>query len=132
VRITPDTNLLIRAVVADDRKQAKLAQDALANAETIAVTVSALCELVWVLRRGYSLPAIEIANAIRRLVDSTNVETNRPAVSAGLALLEDGGDFADGAIAFEGASLGAETFLSFDRDAVKRLNRLGQRSMLLA
>ena len=32
-------------------------------------------------------------------------------------LLNDGGDFADGVIAYEGHWLGAETFVSFDKDA---------------
>jgi len=39
---------------------------------------------------------------------------NRPAAEAGLALLEAGGDFADGVIAHEGRWLGAEAFVSFD------------------
>ncbi|MDX8516037.1 hypothetical protein RFM70_29585 [Mesorhizobium sp. VK23E] len=51
------------------------------------------------------------------MISSANVATNRPAAEAGLAVLEAGGDFADGAIAFEGSWLGAETFLSFDKKA---------------
>ena len=53
--------------------------------------------------------------------------TNRPAVDAGLALLEAGGDFADGVIAYEGAWLGGETFVSFDKAAVTSLSELGER-----
>jgi len=52
-------------------------------------------------------------------------------VEAGLAVLDDGGDFADGVIAFEGASLGADTFASFDKDAVKRVKKQGQAASLL-
>jgi len=44
---------------------------------------------------------------------------NRPAAEAGLSLLEAGGDFADGVIAYEGRWLGADTFVSFDKKAVK-------------
>lgn len=40
---------------------------------------------------------------------------NRSAVEAGLAVLEAGGDFADGIIAYEGNWLGGETFVSFDK-----------------
>jgi predicted nucleic-acid-binding protein len=40
-------------------------------------------------------------------------------VEAGLALLDAGGDFADGVIAYEGNWFGAETFLSFDKTAVR-------------
>lgn len=132
MRITADTNVLVRAIVADEPKQARLAQSALEKADLIAITPTTLCEFVWVLSRGYDIPLAEVATAIRRLIASANVEVNRPAVEAGLALLSQSGDFADGIIAFEGASLGATTFASFDKDAVKRLKKLGYDSVLLA
>jgi predicted nucleic-acid-binding protein len=132
MRITADTNILVRAIVADEPKQARLAQSALGKAELIAITPTTLCEFVWVLSRGYRIPLVDIAGAIRRLIASANVEVNRPAVEAGLALLSQGGDFADGIIAYEGASLGATTFVSFDKDAVKHLKKLGQDSLLLS
>jgi predicted nucleic-acid-binding protein len=131
MRMTADTNVLVRAIVADEPKQARIAQSALEKAELIAITPTTLCELVWVLSRGYGIAGADIAVAIRRLIASSNVEANRPAVEAGLALLDEGGDFADGVIAFEGASLGADTFASFDKDAVKRLKKLGQDTLLL-
>ncbi len=46
-------------------------------------------------------------------------------------MLEDGGDFADGVIAFEGRRLGGETFVSFDRLAVKRLGAQAIPALLL-
>ena len=132
MRITADTNVLVRAVVADEPKQARLAQSKLEQADLIAITPTTLSEFVWVLSRGYDIPLVDVAAAIRRLIASANVEVNRPAVEAGLAMLSQGGDFADGIIAFEGASLGATTFVSFDKDAVKRLKKLGRESLLLA
>lgn len=57
---------------------------------------------------------------------------NRPAVEAGLEMLEAGGDFADGVIAHEGAWLGGETVVSFDKQAVELLVRQGQPARLLA
>jgi hypothetical protein len=45
------------------------------------------------------------------LINGANVIVNRPAAEAGLALLDAGGDFADGVIAFEGNWLGADTWL---------------------
>jgi predicted nucleic-acid-binding protein len=131
MKITADTNVLIRAMTGDDARQSRLAREELARAETVAVTLPALCELVWVLSRGYKAPAVEIVKGIRRLIDAANVETNRPAAEAGLALLEAGGDFADGAIAHEGRWLGAETFVSFDRKAVKLLDGRGESARLL-
>jgi len=132
MKITADTNVLVRAIVADEPKQARLARSALEKAETIAITPVTLCEFVWVLSRGYDIAPADIALAIRRLTASANVEVNRPAVEAGLALLDRGGDFADGVIAFEGACLGGATFASFDKDAIKRLKSLGRNCLILA
>ncbi|MGO3123578.1 MAG: hypothetical protein ACTIKR_06105 [Advenella sp.] len=57
---------------------------------------------------------------------------NRPAVEAGLLMLEAGGDFADGVIAYEGNWLGGETFVSFDKLAVKLLMEQGEAAQLLS
>ncbi len=38
-----------------------------------------------------------------------------------MAILDAGGDFADGIIAYEGRWLGGSTFVSFDKKAVKPL-----------
>jgi predicted nucleic-acid-binding protein len=73
----------------------------------------------------------DIANSIRTLFAAENVETNRPAVDAGLAVLDVGGDFADGVIAYEGRWLGADTFASFDKKAVEKLAGLGEKARLL-
>jgi predicted nucleic-acid-binding protein len=90
-----------------------------------------LCEFVWVLLRVYGLQPADAAAAINALVSASNVEVNRPAVEAGLSVLEAGGDFTDGVIAFEGRWLGGETFLSFDKNAVAVLERVGQGARLL-
>jgi predicted nucleic-acid-binding protein len=125
MNIAPDTNVLVRAIMEDDEGQAKLARMELAGAEIVAVTLPALCELVWVLARSYQISPVEIANAISRLVGSTNVVVNRPAVEAGLDMLKLGGDFADGAIAYEGKWLGGDDFVSFDKKAVRLLQARG-------
>jgi predicted nucleic-acid-binding protein len=131
VRITLDTNVFVRVVVGDDPAQSRSAQAALKEADLIAVTTPMLCECVWVLTRGYRLPSNEIASAIRGLIASSAVEANRPAIEAGLAAMDSGGDFADGVIAFEGASLGGDTFASFDKEAVTLLKKQGQAAILL-
>jgi predicted nucleic-acid-binding protein len=132
MKITADTNVLVRAMLGDDERQGKIAQSELKKAELVALALPAICELVWVLSQGYKIPAGEIAQAIRRLMNGANVETNRPAVEAGLALMDAGGDFADGVIAYEGNWLGAESFVSFDRKAVKLIEAQGQSARLLA
>ena len=126
MKITVDTNILIRAVVRDNAEQARRAERCLKDATVIAVTLPCLCEFVWVLRRLYGFRPAEISAAIRALLAVAAVETNRPAVEAGLALLDAGGDFADGVIAHEGAWLGGTTFLSFDQKAVTLLVAQGR------
>jgi predicted nucleic-acid-binding protein len=132
VRITADTNVLVRAVVQDDLHQARQAARILQQAELVAVPVPVLCEFVWVLRRGYKKSLSDISGAIRSLMRSANVIMNRAAVDAGLAILDAGGDFADGVIAYEGDWLGAEEFVSFDSRAVAVLKSQGGRARLLS
>jgi predicted nucleic-acid-binding protein len=132
VKIAADTNVLVRALTGDDRRQSKLAQATLENAEQVALTMPALCEVVWVLSQGYGIPASDIAEAIRRLMGSANVVVNRPAAEAGLAHLDAGGDFADGIIAYEGRWLGADSFVSFDKKAVRLVEAQGGSVQLLS
>ncbi len=132
MKITADTNVLVRAAVQDDPKQARHAAKVLQQAELVAVPVPVLCEFVWVLRRGYKKSVSEIADAIRRLMRSANVITNRPAIEVGLSVLDAGGDFADGVIAYEGNWLGAEEFVSFDAKAISVLQSQGSRGRLLS
>ena len=132
MKITADTNVLLRAAARDDPQQIRSAAAVLRSAELVAVPVAALCEFVWVMRQGYKRPATEVAHSIRSLMESENVVMNRPVVEAGLELLEKGGDFADGAIAYEGRWLGAEEFVSFDKQAVSLLKSQGKRARLLS
>jgi predicted nucleic-acid-binding protein len=132
LKITADTNLLLRAILRDDARQTQIATSALREAELVAVPTSTLCEFVWVLNSGFKKPKIQIAAAIERLMSSPNIVMNRSVVEAGLALLRVGGDFADGVVAYEGIWLGAEEFVSFDVKAVALLQSQGVRSRLLS
>ena len=132
MKITADTNVLLRAAVQDDPDQARQAAKLLQQAELVAVPVPVFCEFVWVLRRGYKVSTPEISDAVRRLIKSANVVVNRPAIEAGLSVLDAGGDFADGVIAYEGDWLGAEEFVSFDSKAVSILRSQGGRARLLS
>lgn len=125
MKISVDTNILVRAVVRDDPVQGDLAAKLLTEASLIAIALPCLCEFVWVLRRVYGFGTQDIAAAVEALMNTAPVEVNRPAVEAGLAVLRAGGDFADGVIAFDGAWLGAETFVSFDHKAVALLSAQG-------
>lgn len=126
MKVTVDTNVLIRAVVRDDPAQARVAAALMTEASLVAVALPCLCEFVWVLRKVYGLQAADAASAIRALLAAPAVEVNRPAVEAGLQMLDAGGDFADGVIAYEGQCLGGEAFVSFDKQAVALLLAQGQ------
>jgi len=132
MKINADTNVLVRAVVGDDAKQAQAATKFLKDAELIAVSLPCLCELVWVLCSVYNFRQRDISAALEALLDTSNVVVNRPAVEAGLTVLNAGGDFADGLIAYEGSWLGGDTFVSFDKKAVSLLTKQGQLTKLLS
>jgi predicted nucleic-acid-binding protein len=132
MKITVDTNILVRAVVRDDEKQARIAAKLLKEAELIAVSLPCLCEFVWVLSRVYSFRQQDISAAIIALLNAGNVVANHSAVDAGLAVLNAGGDFADGLIDYEGSWLGGETFVSFDKNAIALLSKQGRTAQLMA
>ena len=74
----------------------------------------------------------DIAATIRQLRDTKNVALEWPVVDAGLAVLDAGGDFADGLIAYEGTWLGGEIFVSFDKKAVALLSTQGHKTRVLS
>jgi predicted nucleic-acid-binding protein len=131
MRIAVDTNVLVRAAVQDDATQARISAKLLVEAELIAVTLPCLCEFVWVLTSVYKFSVLDVASAVRALASASNVQVNKLAVEAGLKVFEAGGDFADGIIAYEGLWLGADTFVSFDKKAVKLLSKQGVATRLL-
>ncbi|GEC17675.1 type II toxin-antitoxin system VapC family toxin [Nitrobacter winogradskyi] len=132
MKISVDTNVLARAMMRDHPEQSRTARALLKEASLIAVSLPCLCELVWVLRQDAKVAKEDVAAAIRALLNTANVVVNRPAVEAGLALLEAGGDFADGVMAYEGAWLGGKTFVSFDKQAITLLSKQGQDTQLLS
>ena len=118
MKVAVDTNVLVRAVLQDDEYQGRLASQLLRQASVIAVSLPCLCELVWVLRRAAKLSKDEVATTLRDLLAAENVVMNRSAVEAGI-------------MAYEGFWLGGETFVSFDRKAVKLISEQGQIARLL-
>ncbi len=130
MKVTADSNVLLRIILEDDVRQAKAAQALVLQAEAVIVSPASLCEVVWVLSRAYRRENAEIHHAVRLLLNVGNIVTDRQAAEAGLAVLQAGGDFADGVIAQSGEALGAASFASFDRDAVKVLKQLGKQAFV--
>jgi len=131
VRVTIDTNVLVRAAVDDDPEQANEARALLRDAERIVLTLPALCEFVWVARRAYRRSPGEVSVSLRRLIAASNAQVEVGAVEAGLRVLDAGGDFADGIIAFDGRRQGGAVFASFDRRAVRLVAESGGETYLL-
>ncbi len=131
MKIVADTNVLLRFVLADDPKQYRSAKEALEKATTVLVTNHALCEMVWVLRSLYGVSRDNLVATISLVRETENVVLDLQAVNAGIAALRSGADFADGVIAYEGAWLGSETFVSFDKRAVAAIEKQGQKAKLL-
>lgn len=131
MKVTLDTNVLVRLATQDDPAQAALALRVLQKATLIAVPTPALCEMVWVLLRGYRYTPAQVAHALRTLLQVRQVVCHTPTVLAGLAQLDRGGDFADGVIAAEGELLGGAEFVSFDQQAIQLLKEQKRKARLL-
>ena len=69
MRLTADTNLLVRIVTQDDAAQARIAFDLLSAAEQVVLPLPCLCELVWVLRKFYGFTSDDLAIAVRAVTD---------------------------------------------------------------
>ncbi|MGA2249559.1 type II toxin-antitoxin system VapC family toxin [Terracidiphilus sp.] len=132
MKVTVDTNVLVRAAVRDDLEQFQLATQLLLQEKFLFISLPCICEFAWALRKAYKFNRAEIAAAIEELIEADNVIIHRSAVEAGLAMLYAGGDFSDGILAFEGRQAGADTFASFDKEAVKLLAKQGYKTKLLS
>lgn len=125
MRITADTNLLVRIATRDNEAQARQAFAIVSSAEKVVIPLPCALELAWVLDSVYHFSRTEIADALATLVRMENASIDAVAIDTGLRVHEAGGDFADGVIAAAGAAMGGETFVSFDRKAVSQIREIG-------
>ena len=125
MRIIADTNVLIRSILGDDPSQSPVAKKILRDAEAIIITSPTFCEIAWTLKSHYRASRQELYRTVAGLIADAKIVCDRQAVDAGLEMLDAGGDFADGVIAFEGRRLGGTIFCSFDRKAAKLLAETG-------
>ena len=132
MKIIADTNVLLRSLLNDDPAQGAIARTAMQEAEAVIVSQHTLCEVVWVLECRYKLSRQAISRLLHTLSNTERIVLDRKAMESGLSFLDAGGDFADGVIAYEGAWLGGETFVSFNKKAVSLLSSLGHKSKLLS
>ena len=73
-----DTNVLVRYLVEDDKRQAEKVsawvRDMRRRSETLVLNHIVLCELVWVLESGYDFPKSSILQTLERLLETKHFQ----------------------------------------------------------
>lgn len=120
-----DTNVLIRYIVRDDQRQAEAATRLIESKCTPEdpglINLIVLCELVWVLIRGYGYDRQMVARVVRRIlfVQELRVSGAESAWRA-IRLFEQGkADFADYLIGLSNQDEKAKATYTFDRTAAE-------------
>lgn len=132
-----DTNVLIRFVVQDDKKQAAVASDLIENlcsaSNPALISLIVLCEFVWVLSSAYGYSREQISSALKQVLvtDCFEVSKHDMAWSAMLDYASGFGDYADCLIARLNELNGADTTYTFDKQASrnKRLTLLSTKKV---
>jgi predicted nucleic-acid-binding protein len=116
-----DTNILVRYIVQDDPGQATVATALIESRcsadEPGLVSSVVLCELVWVLGRGYRFARRAVAGVLRTILVAEELQVDEPELAwRALRLYETGpGDFADYLIGAGNRERGANVTCTFDR-----------------
>ena len=119
-----DTNVLVRYIMQDDSKQAKLATKLIENLnEELPGFISLVCvvELSWVLESAFELSRRQIVEAFQNLmsVDAFKIERVSAVAGAVRAYVEGKADFADYLIERSSVQAGCDRTMTFDREAAK-------------
>jgi len=120
-----DTNVLVRYIVQDHPKQSRLATRAIEKECTSEspgrVNTVVLCELSWVLARGYGYDRQMVSLVLRRILSSPELFVEEDeAVWQALRLYENGNaGFADYLLGLLNKRAGASPTLTFDKKAGK-------------
>lgn len=119
--IALDTNLIARYILRDDARQAAAATRVIETECTAdspgVITLVVLCELVWVLDRGYGQARADITGILRRILTADDLRVERSELAwKALNEYEQGkADFADYVIGVCGKNEKAEVTCTFDR-----------------
>jgi predicted nucleic-acid-binding protein len=118
-----DTNLVVRLLTQDDRKQAAIASTVFAT-EEVWIAKSVLLETAWVLETVFGFDVTAIRRALLLLLGLPNVQMeDEEAVAKAIDLIAKGLDFGD-ALHLVSRPDGA-SFISFDKALVRRAQRAG-------
>jgi len=118
-----DTNVVIRHLVQDDQDQSQAASalmDTLTETEPGYLSVIAVVEVYWVLRRAYRISAERCVELLSNLVDTRELRIDQESVvRAALDASDDGLEFPDAVIAELGHTAGCHYTMTFDRPAAR-------------
>ncbi len=119
-----DTNILVRFFARDDKVQAKQAEGFLGKTCSPAnpgwISVIVLCEMVWVLSRGYSYSKDQLIPVIDHLLRAPFLKLeDATAVRAALGVWENHTlDFSDALLAVRNQRAGCASTYTFDHKAL--------------
>lgn len=120
-----DTNVLIRYLVQDDRKQSALASGFIEKfcdkTGTLFISQIVLCEVDWVLKRAYNLPRKKRLKVLREIIETLEFSVeNSDIVEESLETCEESNlEFPDTLIGLTGLHHGCDYTVTFDRKAAK-------------
>ena len=118
-----DTNVVVRMLVDDNRRQTSAARELIA-AHEVFVPITVILETECVMRSGYAFTPAQIAAGLRRLGGLRGVTVEQPVeVAQALEWLEHGMDFADAL--HLARTTRCEAFVTFDHKFAKRAQALG-------
>lgn len=119
-----DTNVLVRAITADDPEQARTVTRfflTLSAVEPGFISLVCLAECVWVLRRTYRYTRISIVEGVRQFLEAPEFlfENSSAVEQAFHSYANTKADFADCLIERAGHLAGCRSTVTFDKGAAK-------------
>lgn len=115
--IALDTNVLVRLVINDDKRQTAASLRTLRGEEQVLLLNTALQETVWVLQSVYDASRDDVLEALERILSIAKPQTLM--VSQALEWFRDGMDFADALHLATATAARCDTLHSFDRHFAK-------------
>lgn len=123
-----DTNILVRYFTQDDIEQAAIVEQLIdthaISPNSIFINNIVMCELIWVLERGYKYPREEIGKLIKQMLSTEEFSfENQELLWLALNQYNQNNlDFADALIGEINKELGCIETLTFDKGALKANN----------
>ncbi len=113
-----DTNVLIRYLVGDDRKQSERASALLESHSKVYINQIVLCEMVWVLIGAYKFSKNAVIDTLEKILmtEAFEIETQQEIWDALSDYKTSPADFADCLIGRKNKANGCSSTFSFDKD----------------